>query len=61
MFHNKKNVDHKETQFKAWIEHPTENHVYMGNKHHDEANMGCNQSIVAQNLFLSFGPRPYEQ
>jgi hypothetical protein len=29
MFHNKKNVDHKETQFKAWIEHPTEDHVYM--------------------------------
>jgi hypothetical protein len=41
--------------------HPTKSHVYMGNEHHDVANMGHNQSIVTQNLFLSFGPRPYDQ
>jgi hypothetical protein len=46
---------------KAGVEHSTEDHVYTGNKHHDEANMGRNQSIVIQNLFLFFGPRPYEQ
>jgi hypothetical protein len=32
--------------------HTTEGHVYMGNKHHDEANMGRNQSIGMKLLSL---------
>jgi hypothetical protein len=32
--------------------HPTEGHVYMGNEHHDEANMGRNQSIDMKLLSL---------
>jgi hypothetical protein len=60
--HNMKNVDHQSTSSHSrGRKHPTESHVYMGNEHHDGANMGRNQSIVTQNLFLSFGPRPYEQ
>jgi hypothetical protein len=51
----------KENHLKARVEYPIEDHVYTGNKHHDRANMGRNQSIKTQNLFLSFGPRPYEQ
>jgi hypothetical protein len=27
-------------------DHPTESHVYIENEHHDEGNMGRNQSIV---------------
>jgi hypothetical protein len=54
MFHNKKNVEHQSNSSQnrgRTIQ--LRDHDYMGNEHHDGENMGCNQSIVTQNHFLS--------
>jgi hypothetical protein len=60
--HNKKNVDHQSSSpHSRGRNYPIGGHLYMGKKHHDEANMGRNQSIMIQNLFISFGQRPYKQ
>jgi hypothetical protein len=32
----------------------SESHIYTKDEHHDETNMGHNQSIVTQSLFSSF-------
>jgi hypothetical protein len=54
MFHNKKNMEHhRNSSHNRGRNHPTEGHVYMGNEHHDEANMGHNQSIDMNPLSLS--------
>jgi hypothetical protein len=51
--HNKKKVDHQRNSSQGMgRNHPTEGHVYMGNKHHDEANMGHNQSIDIRHFSL---------
>jgi hypothetical protein len=51
--HNKKNVYHQSSSSHSrGRHHPTEGHVYMGNEHHDEANMGRNQSIDIKLLSL---------
>jgi hypothetical protein len=53
MFHNKKNVNHhSNSSHNSGKNHPTEGHVYMENEHHDEANMGHNQSINMKPLSL---------
>jgi hypothetical protein len=42
----------EETQLKAGVEHPTEDHVYIGNEHHDKVNMGHNQGIDIKPLSI---------
>jgi hypothetical protein len=52
-FHNRNSVDHhNNSSHSRGRNHPTESHVYMGNEHHDEANMGRNQSIDMKPLSL---------
>jgi hypothetical protein len=47
--HNKKNVDnHNNSSQNRGRNQPTESHIYTGDEHHDEINMGHNQSIVTQ-------------
>jgi hypothetical protein len=49
MFHNKKSVDHQSSSTQSRDRNqPTESHIYTGDEHHDETNMGRNQSIVTQ-------------
>jgi hypothetical protein len=43
----------KETHLKVGVESSNWRSWLYGNEHHDGANMGRNQSIEAQNLFLS--------
>jgi hypothetical protein len=47
--HNKKNVDHKGNSSQNRGKNQLiEGHIYTRNEHHDEINMGRNQSIVTQ-------------
>jgi hypothetical protein len=41
----------KATHLKEGVEPPTENYVNKGNEHHDEENMGRNQSIDKNTSF----------
>jgi hypothetical protein len=53
MFHNRKNMDHhSNSSHNRGRNHPSEGYVYMENEHHDEANIGCNQSIDMKLLSL---------
>jgi hypothetical protein len=47
--HNKKNIDYHSNSYQnRGINQPTESHIYTGDEHHDETNMGHNQSIATQ-------------
>jgi hypothetical protein len=53
MLNNRKNMDHhNNSSHNRDRNHSTEGHVCMENEHHDEANMGRNQSIDIKSLSL---------
>jgi hypothetical protein len=58
VIHNNKNVDHKgNSSQNRGRNQSTESQIYTGDEHHDETNMGHNQSIVTQSANKSSSTR----